>query len=123
MPTKKNPNFLDLARTFYGEAFEAKTQRELAEAMAEWEEMEPGEQSFATAHLLYLQLQAQAQTQQLLGHVRSLLDELAEAFTAAVVANLEQDQDEEPQSFDDEADEAMPEPMVIDAEPAPPEAA
>jgi hypothetical protein len=123
MPTKKSPNFLELAHAFYGEAFGAKTQRELAEAMAEWEEMEPGEQSFATAHLLYLQLQAQAQTQQLLGHVRSLLDELAEALTAALLANLEDQKDEDPQPFDDEPDEPMPEPMVIDAEPLPPGAA
>jgi hypothetical protein len=121
MPTKKNPNFLELAHAFYGEAFGAKTQRELAESMAEWEEMEPGEQCFATAHLLYLQLQAQAQTQQMLGHVRSLLDELAEAFTAAVVANLEQEQDEA--RSDEEPSENLHEPMVIDAEPVLPGAA
>jgi hypothetical protein len=122
MPSKKTPNFLELARTFYGEAFEAKTQRELAQAMAEWEEMEPGEQSFATAHLLYLNLQAQAQTLLLLGHVRDLLDELAEALTAALLANLEEPKSEEP-PFDEEPDETLPEPMVIDAEPVPPGAA
>ena len=91
--------------------------------MAEWEEMEEGERSFAQAHLLYLGLQAQAQTHALLGHVRGLLDELAEAFTVALEAGLaEQGEDEDAAPFDEELADAEPPPMIIDADPAKTEA-
>lgn len=121
MPVKKSPTFLETARTFYGEAFDVRKKRELSMSMAEWAEMEPGEQSFAVAHLLYLDLHAQAQTHQLLGHVATLLDELAEAFTAAIEASIEEARAEHPDEIAfDEPEDIEPEPMVIDAEPASP---
>lgn len=75
-PRRTNPAFLDNARAFYADAFEHKKRRELARSVAEWAEMEPGEQSFAVAHLLYLNLHAQASTQRLLAQIRDLLDEV-----------------------------------------------
>lgn len=87
-PTAKSPAFIDAARAFYGEAFEHHTKRDLSRSIAEWGEMEQDEQSFAVAHLLYLNLQAQAAGQKLLVQVRDLLDEVAEGLTTAIEASL-----------------------------------
>ena len=87
-PSTKTPAFLDAARAFYGEAFEHHTKRDLSRSIAEWGEMEQDEQSFAVAHLLYLNLQAQAAGQKLLTQVRDLLDEVAEGLTTAIEASL-----------------------------------
>ena len=61
-PAAKTHTFLDTARAFYGEAFEHTKKRDLARSITEWAEMDEDEQSFAQAHLLYLNLQAQAAT-------------------------------------------------------------
>lgn len=95
------PAYLDTARAFYAEAFEHKKKRDLARSIAEWSEMEEGEQSFAVAHLLYLNLQAQAAGQRLVTQVRDLLDEVAESLTTAIEASIP-DEDEEPASPDDD---------------------
>lgn len=112
MPT--NPAFLDAARAFYGEAFDHKRKRELAASIAEWSEMDEGEQSFAVAHLLFLNLQAQAGTQRILGQVRDLLDEVAESLTTAIEASLpdpdEADRDDDRE--DDDADDEQPAPTA-----------
>ncbi len=112
MPT--NPAFLDAARAFYGEAFDHKRTRELAASIAEWSEMDEGEQSFAVAHLLFLNLQAQAGTQRILGQVRDLLDEVAESLTTAIEASLpdpdEADRDDDRE--DDDADDEQPAPTA-----------
>ena len=112
MPT--NPAFLDTARAFYGEAFDHKRKRELAASIAEWSEMDEGEQSFAVAHLLFLNLQAQAGTQRILGQVRDLLDEVAESLTTAIEASLpdpdEADRDDDRE--DDDADDEQPAPAA-----------
>jgi len=78
----------DAARAFYAEAFEPKKRRELAESLADWSEMTEDEQSFTTAHLLYLNLQAQAVGHRLIAQVRDLLDEVAEGLTTAIEASL-----------------------------------
>jgi hypothetical protein len=69
-PTRPKPaqtaGFLVTARSFYGAAFDHKKPKALARSMAEWAEMDEDEQSFAHAHLLYLNLQAQAATHKLL---------------------------------------------------------
>lgn len=90
------PSFLQTARAFYGPAFDHTSRKSLARSMAEWAEMDEEEQSFAAAHLAFLNLQAQAGTQKLLVQVRDLLDELAESLTLAVEAALPDDDDEEP---------------------------
>ena len=72
------PSFLSVAKAFYGPAFSPRRKSELAEAMADWAELTPDEQSFAIAHLHYLNLVAQAGTQRLLADVRELLEELVE---------------------------------------------
>lgn len=118
-PKKTVPPFLAQARGFYAEAFAHRRKSELAEAMAEWGELDESEQSFAIAHLAFLHLEAQAVTQQLLVNVRDLLDELAEAFTVAIEASLAQE--EEDLAPEDPPALALPLPVaatdVIDAEP------
>ncbi len=97
--SRKEPGFLQLARRFYGEAFDVKRLRQLSEAMADWSELSADEQSFTLAHLHYLNLRAQAQTQKLLVQVRDLLDEVAEGLGDVLDPedddeDLEQDDDE-----------------------------
>ena len=119
---KSVPTFLTQARAFYADAFAHHRKADLADAMSEWEELDDAEQRFALAHLSYLNLEAQAQTQQLLVQLRDLLDELAEGLTVAVEAFAESAEEEEPEeAFEVEQPEegvSMPIPDVIDAEPA-----
>lgn len=112
-PTVSNPQFLDTARAFYAEAFDHKKKRDLARSMEEWGELDQDEQSFATAHLLYLNLQAQAASQKLLTQVRDLLDEVAESLTTAIEESLPPEPGEEP-----EVEEESVEAEVVDAPPA-----
>lgn len=98
MPKPSNqPAFLDTARAFYGEAFEPRKKRDLARSIEEWTEMEEDEQSFVVAHLLYLNLKAQAAGQRLLADVRDLLDEVADGLLTAM------EEDDEPNVMPDEA--------------------
>ena len=83
----KSPAFLEAARVFYADAFEHRRKKDLAEAMAEWADMDEGEQSFAVAHLLYLNLKAQADTLRVLADVRDLLDEVADGVDQALDAD------------------------------------
>ncbi len=99
------PAFLDTARAFYAEAFEHKKKRDLARSIAEWSEMDDDEQSFGVAHLLYLNLQAQAAGQRLVTQVRDLLDEVAESLTTAIEASLPDEEEEPAPPDDDLADE------------------
>jgi hypothetical protein len=67
--------------------------------MEEWADLEEGEQSFAVAHLLYLNLKAQADTLRVLVDVRDLLDEVADGVDQA----LDDDGDDhEPAGGDDD---------------------
>ncbi len=114
-PTRPKPaqtaGFLATARSFYGAAFDHKKPKALARSMAEWAEMDEDEQSFAHAHLLYLNLQAQAATHKLLTQVRELLDEVAESLTVALETSLaevaeareEPDEHGDPEFDDDDA--------------------
>ena len=103
MPTKTTqPSFLTTARAFYGPAFDHKKKRALARSMAEWAEMDEDEQSFALAHMAFLDLQAQAGTQRLLVQVRDLLDEVAESLSVALEASLPEEEEPEPQDVPDE---------------------
>lgn len=116
------PAFLDTARAFYAEAFEHKKKRDLARSIAEWSEMDEDEQSFAVAHLLYLNLQAQAAGQRLVTQVRDLLDEVAESLTTAIEASIpdEVEDDDEPPAAPDEDfayDDRDPDGFPVDAAP------
>ncbi len=119
MPSKTTPTFLNTARAFYGPAFDHKRKKALARSMAEWAEMDEDEQSFALAHLAFLDLQAQAGTQRLLVQVRDLLDEVAESLSVALEASLPDEEEPEPQDVpDDELEDAfdfdeLPEPAPI----------
>ncbi len=98
--TRKEPRFLQIARRFYGEAFDATRSKDLSAAMADWTELNEDEQAFTIAHLHYLGLLAQARTQALLIQVRDLLDEVAEGLEP------EEDEDEDADGF--EGDEDLP---------------
>jgi len=92
------PAFLVTAKSFYGQAFGPRRKADLAESMADWAELTDEEQSFALAHLQYLNLVAQAGTQRLLLQLRELLGEIEDGVNEAL----------------DEAVEAMePEPEVL----------
>lgn len=90
--------FPDTARAFYAEAFEHTKKRDLACSFAKCSEMDEDEQSFAVAHLLYLNFQAQAAGQRLITRVRDLLVETAKSLTTAIEASLpdEGEEDDEP---------------------------
>jgi hypothetical protein len=97
--TPKSPAFLEAARAFYADAFDHRRKKDLAAAMEEWAELEEGEQSFAVAHLLYLNLKAQADTLRVLIDVRDLLDEVADGVDQA----LDVDEDDEPEELEEDA--------------------
>ena len=119
---KPIPTFLAQARAFYADAFAHHRKATLSDAMSEWEELDESEQSFTLAHLSYLNIEAQAQTQQLLVQVRDLLNEIAEAFTVAVEASFADEVEQEEEIEVPGEDLPLPElPQshadVIDAEP------
>ena len=122
MPKSTNPNlqFLDTARAFYAEAFDHKKKRDLAHSMEEWAELGEDEQSFAVAHLLYLNLQAQAAGQRLLVQVRDLLDEVAEGLTTAIEESLPPEPDEDLDAGDELPPEPGDLPPVVDVPAVPP---
>lgn len=90
--TPKHPAFLEAARAFYADAFEHRRKKDLAAAMEEWTDLDAPEQTFAIAHLQYLNLKAQADTLRVLVDVRDLLDEVADGVDQALDA--EEDDDE-----------------------------
>ena len=95
MPKPQSPTFLATARAFYGPAFDHTKKKALARSMVDWTEMDEDEKSFASAHLAFLNLQAQASTQRLLTQVRDLLDEVAESLSVALEASLPEEGEEE----------------------------
>ena len=95
------PGFLVTARSFYGEAFGPRRKADLAESMADWAELSEEEQSFALAHLQYLNLVAQAGTQRLLLQLRELLEEIEEGVGEAL-DEVEVDAPERAMAGDDE---------------------
>ena len=122
-------SFLSVAKAFYGPAFSPRRKSELAEAMADWAELTPDEQSFAMAHLHYLNLVAQAGTQRLLADVRELLEELVENVDDALddlpgldddeIAPDPEDLVEEPE--DEPTDDAVPDGYLVEVPPLEPE--
>lgn len=76
--SRRQPAWMEAARQFYGSAFEVKDPAELSSAMHDFTDLSDAEQRFALAHLLYLNLQAQAQGTRLLRELRDTLDEVAD---------------------------------------------
>jgi hypothetical protein len=118
--TPTTPVFLETARAFYAEAFDHQRKRDLQRSMDEWGELTEDEQSFSVAHLLYLNLQAQAAGQRVLVQVRDLLDEVAESLTTAIEESLPPEPGDEPMDEpqdepDEPAQEPTPPPTVLDA--------
>ena len=120
-PARKAPVFLATARTLYADAFEHRRKKDVAAAMDEWGELDEGEQGFTIAHLLFLNLKAQAETLRVLEDVRELLDEVADGLDQAL--------DEDDEREDEPAGEAhghsdpdgfrVEDAPVVDAAPAP----
>ncbi len=81
---RTEPAFLATARAFYGDAFGARRRKDLAAAIEDWSDLSDEEQTFAQAHLAWLDLVAQAGTQRLLVQVRDLLEEMVEAMQEAL---------------------------------------
>ena len=109
--TPKSPAFLETARAFYADAFEHRRKKDLGAAMEEWAEMDEAEQSFAVAHLLYLNLKAQADTLRVLVDVRDLLDEVADGVDQALDDDEPEDEgegDDQPDPSTDDAPSAAP---------------
>lgn len=114
----KSPAFLHTARAFYADAFEPRRPADLAHAMAEFGELDDAEQRFAVAHLLYLNLQGQAELLRVLADVRDAAEDVADRIEEA----LEDDEPEEEADDDaEEVDEAPVEEVasdeVVDREP------
>ena len=78
------PAWMRSARAWYGSAFEPKKKGDLAEAMADWTEMDPAERGFVLAHLQYLGLQAQLGTQKMLRELRALFEEVGDEVIEAL---------------------------------------
>ena len=81
---RTEPAFLATARAFYGDAFGTRRRKDLAAAIEDWSDLSDEEQTFAQAHLAWLDLVAQAGTQRLLVQVRDLLEEMVEAMQEAL---------------------------------------
>ena len=108
----KNPAFLDAARAFYAEAFEHRRKKDLAGSMAEWSDLDNAEQRFTIAHLLYLNVHAQAAQLRALRQVRDLLAELADGVEDALGG--EEEPEEEGEVFED-VEEAPADPVAPEA--------
>jgi len=123
-PQKKprNPAFLDAARAFYAEAFEHRRKKDLARSMAEWSDLDDAEQRFTIAHLLYLNLHAQAAQTRALRQLRDLVGDVLDRVDDALQPE-DGDEDEEPALDDEPAVVDVAEVVDAPAEPAPTEAA
>ncbi|MFH1469162.1 MAG: hypothetical protein ABIO70_32540 [Pseudomonadota bacterium] len=78
--TKTPFDFRRIARACYGPAFGARNPRALERARDDWADLTDEDRAFALAHLLYLNLMAQAASVRLQTQTRDLLDEIAEGL-------------------------------------------
>jgi len=70
--------------TFYGPSFDVRSRKELAESMADFLELPPGEQAFHQAHLAFRQNQALADVHASLRRIEGLLGGLDFSTLAAL---------------------------------------
>ena len=92
----ETPALLSVARGLYGEVFASTNRRVLEETVGEWSELSEAERSFATAHMLYLAIEAQATTQSLLADMLDAVEELELAATLPVATPPENSELDEP---------------------------
>ena len=83
-----NASFLQTARALYGAAFDSNLPDDVREASADWSALTDAQRSYALAHLLYLNLHAQATTHRLLAELRDNGEDLAEDLGALTRAGL-----------------------------------
>lgn len=91
----RNPRHIEQAESFDKSAFDVHDTGELARAMADWTDLTEAERGFTLAHLLYLNLQAQAHNGRLLRETRDTLEEIADELTEAVDDVLGDEDDDE----------------------------
>ena len=72
------PRYLQVAHDLYGPAFEVRDPQDVREAVADWSSLKDAQRGYALAHLLYLNLQAQAATQRLLAELRDHSADMAD---------------------------------------------
>lgn len=70
--------------TFYGPSFDVRSRKELAESMADFLDLPPGEQAFHQAHLAFRQTQGLADVHQSLRRIEGLLGGLDFSGLAAL---------------------------------------
>ncbi len=116
-PAAEIPRFYQIAKAFYASAFGVDTDEELQKAMVEWRQMDPAERSFIQAHLLYLNIQAQAALWKRMGTMSGLTDEIAELVSVGLEYSLPEQQGEAPEPSEAASPEAP-----LSAPPAPEEA-
>jgi hypothetical protein len=98
------PAWMRSARAWYGSAFEPKKKGDLAEAMADWSEMDPAERGFVLAHLQYLGLQAQLGNQKMLRELRALFEEVGDEVIEAIEVAMEEQAGVEEEDADEDAE-------------------
>ena len=107
------PRYLDAAQNLYGPAFEVRGPDDMRDALADWSSLTIEQRSYATAHLLYLNLQAQAVSQRLLAELRDNSMDLADdtdALTRATLQRLsEREVDDAPREGHDQHVASQPE--------------
>lgn len=115
----KPPAWMEKANLFYGSAFDLSDKDGLASAIHDFAELSDAEQRFMLAHLLYLNLQAQASQVRLLRDQRDTLDELSadvgEGLDLLADEQVEGEGGGEP---DEEADEPEAAPLAAQVPPA-----
>ncbi len=100
----RTPRYLDQADTFYKEPFDRDNTKDLSSSIADWSLLTDAERSFTIAHLLYLNLQAQAHNGRVLRETRNALEEIADELAEAVDDVLGDEGDDEAPS-DEPADQ------------------
>ena len=125
--------------TFYGPSFDVRSRKELAESMADFLELPPGEQAFHQAHLAFRETQGHADVHQSLRRIEALLGglgfsalaalkhlapirralgDIADAQSEVLEALDEREDDEEDDEDDDELPPDADEDVLEDDEPA-----
>ncbi|MCB9779740.1 MAG: hypothetical protein H6742_14340 [Alphaproteobacteria bacterium] len=124
--------------TFYGPSFDVRSRKELAESMADFLELPPGEQAFHQAHLAFRQTQALADVHASLRRIEGLLggldfsalaalkhlapmrralDDIADAQSEVLDALEEQAGDQDDDVLDDDAPPDDDDGIIEDDEP------
>jgi len=111
------PSWLKAARGYYGAAFEAKKKTDLAEAMADWSEMDSDERGFVLAHLQYLNLLAQRDIHRLLLELRASVEVIGDEVIEAVELAGGEPDEELLEETGDDGEQLDHEPVILDEEP------